>query len=359
MAATRGHRVILLADEATLADPAIPVEAERRPVRVSTPPSEAAAAGGSRSLRDMFRMSRAAVTLRADVFFFPATYSYVPVPFTRVAVTVHDAIAETMPDLVVPTRLDRLRWSAKQRLALRQAKVILTVSDAARADIIRVLHLPADRIRVVNEAAHPRFVPAGPHPEPSSCLGPATGQPYFLYVGGISPHKNLVTLVRAFDRVAADHPDAFLVLAGDFDDDPFLSSAGEVRDAIAGLLHGDHVHLTGFVPDEELVRLYQGAVATMLVSHGEGFGLPVAESMACGTPVIASDAPSLRENAGGAGTYVDPNDPDQIAKAMSELLINRGMRDMMAATGQQRAAAHSWRQAATTVLDVLEETAGR
>jgi glycosyltransferase involved in cell wall biosynthesis len=359
MAASRGHRLILLADEATLADPAIPVEAERRPVRLDRPPSEAAAAGGSRSLRDMLRMSRAAMAVRADVFFFPATYSFVPVPFTRVAVTVHDAIAETMPDLVVPSRLDRLRWSAKQRLALRQAKVIFTVSDAARDDIIRVLKLPADRIRVVNEAAHPRFVPAGAHPEQSSCLGAATGQPYFLYVGGISPHKNLVTLVRAFDRVVADHPDAFLVLAGDLDDDPFLSSAAEVREAIAGLQHGNHVHLTGFVPDEELVRLYQGAVATMLVSHGEGFGLPVAESMACGTPVIASDAPSLRENAGGAATYVDPNDPDQIAKAMGELLANREMRDLMAATGLQRAAAHSWKQAAATVLDVLEETAGR
>jgi len=306
----------------------------------------------------MVRMMRGFMRTRADVIFFPATYSFVPVPFTRVVVTAHDAIAERMPDLVVPRRSDRWRWAAKQHLALRQAKVVVTVSSAARDDLVDVLHVPPSRVRVVAEAAHPRFKPpavsGGTTP---TSLGPVDGRPYFLYVGGFSPHKNLVALVRAFDRVADRDPTVALVLAGDIEDDPFLSSASDVQHAIAGARNRHRVRITGYVDDAELVSLYQHAVASVLVSFGEGFGLPVAESMACGTPVIVSDEPALRENAGDAGYYLDPRDTSEIEAAMVDLLTDRSARDRRVAAGLLRSRERSWAHSAECVLSVLEEVA--
>jgi glycosyltransferase involved in cell wall biosynthesis len=354
-AAAKGHEVLLVADELTLSDPLLPGPAEQRPVAVDVPPVEAAAAGGNRSMRDMVRMTRAFVRAKADVVFFPATYSYVPVPFTKVVVTAHDAIAEKRPDLIVPSRADRWRWAAKQRLALRQAKLVLTVSDAARDDLVRVLHVAPGRLRVVGEAADPRFTPTGPAGPSTHGSKPVVDQPYFLYVGGFSPHKNIVTLVRAFDDVADREPNVALVLVGDIQDDPFLSSISDVEQAIRESRHADRVHVTGFVADDDLVELYRRAHATVLVSFGEGFGLPVAESMACGTPVIVSNEPALRENAGDAACYVDPLDASQLAKAMAELLTDSALRDRLAVNGLQRASRHSWAASAATVLGVLEE----
>ncbi len=359
LALARGHRLVLVADRATLTDPDLPPGVELVPVDLSVPATEAAAAGGSRSVRDMIRMTRAALGVHADVFFFPATYSYVPVPRTPVVVTAHDAIAESLPDLVVPARLDRWRWAAKQRLALRRAALVLTVSEAAKNDVVTTLHVSSERVRVVAEAADPRFVSDGGGTHAPSCIAAVDGRPYLLYVGGFSPHKNIVNLVRAFDLVLDEHPLAVLVLAGDTEGDPFLSSTADVRAAVSSMRHRNSVIVTGFVSDDDLVHLYQGAVATVLVSLGEGFGLPVAESLACGTPVVASDIPALRELAGEAGRYVDPGDEVQIAEGMAELLADPALRDRMAKVGIARAASLSWARAADTVLGLLEEVGSR
>ena len=357
-AAERGHEVVLLGDRATFEDGDTPEGARNELVSLGAAPSEAASAGGSRSARDMYRVMRAARGVGADVFYFPATYTFVPVPGTPIVVTAHDATAERLPELIVPDRLDRWRWAAKQRLALRTARAIITVSDAAREEIIHSLRVRADRVHVINEAPDRLFVDFDHElARRPPCLDAVSGRRYLLYVGGFSPHKNLGGLVRAFDLVLADHRDVALVLAGDADGDPFLSSALAVREAIAATRDSSAIVCTGYVSDEDLAGLYHGAVATVLPSFGEGFGLPVAESLACGTPVIVSDIPALRELAGDAGLYIDPGDDGTIAAAMVRLLEDRHARDELGSRGRTRMASLSWSTAARDVLDVLEDVA--
>lgn len=360
VAAERGHELVLLADHTTFDETDIPEGARTQLVPLGVSPSAAASAGGSRTPRDMFRVMRAARSVGADVFYFPATYTFVPVPGTPVVVTAHDATAERLPELIVPDRMDRWRWAAKQRLALRLAKAVITVSDAAKEEIVRSLGVRADRVHVINEAPDALFVDGGhDHSHRPECVDALAGRRFLLYVGGFSPHKNLEGLVRAFDAVHADHPDVSLVLAGDADDDPFLSSAGAVRQAIAATRDPSAIVCTGYVSDLDLAKLYRSAVATVLPSFGEGFGLPVAESLACGTPVIVSDLPALRELAGEGGLYVDPLDDATITAAMVRLLGDEEARIRLGSVGRARIGSLSWGTAARKVLDVLEDVAGR
>jgi glycosyltransferase involved in cell wall biosynthesis len=331
------------------------------PVRLGTAPSVAAAADGSRSLRDMARMSLAASRAHTDVYFFPASYSYYPVLGSRVMVTVHDAIAERLPELVMPSRAARARWALKQRVALRQSRLVMTVSAAARADVEQVLHVAPARLRELHEAPDAVFTP-GPaeaeqdDPDRFAHLGLHAGDPFVLYVGGISPHKNLELLIAAFDVIAADC-DARLVLVGDLTDDPFLSSTGAVRAAAERAVHADRIALAGFVADDDLVELYRRATISVQPSLAEGFGLTAAESIACGTPVVASRIPPLVDLLGDAGTFADPHDAAGFAAAMRGLLTDPPRRDRLAACGLARAAQWSWAASARTVLDALEEIA--
>lgn len=361
LANARGdHEIVLVADDATLAAAPIPAGVDVARVALAVPPATAAAAHGSRSARDMYRMSMAARRARVDVFWFPATYSYYPVFGPPVAVTVHDAIAERLPDLVVPSRADRARWWLKQRAALRQARIVFTVSAAARDDVEQVLRVPASRLRVLHEAPDARFRPAEHDGGTATALARFSldgSDPYLLYVGGISPHKNLLVLIDAFERVAATHDDVRLVLAGDFDDDPFLSATNDVRDAAARAKASDRIVMTGYVDDDDLVDLYRGATVTVQPSLAEGFGLTAAESVACGTPVVASDIPALVGVLGDAGTFVPPHDPAAFAHALGSLLDDRERRAELARRGLERARTWSWEQSARTLLAGLEEIA--
>jgi glycosyltransferase involved in cell wall biosynthesis len=350
-ALARGHTPVLVADAETVNSATFPNGAIVRKLGIDSP-STAAAAGGARGPRDMWRMSAALRAAGGDVVFFPASYTYVPVLGSRVVVTLHDATAERIPGLLLPSRADRLRWWMKQRLALTQARRVVTVSGAAADELVAVLKVPRDRLHVINEAPDARFVPLDPAVD-----GAGYSEKFLLYVGGISPHKNLESLLLIVDDVLDSRPGLRLKLAGDFDDDPFLSSADLVRAAIQGMRHTDRVEILGFVSDEELVRLYQHAELTLLLSLGEGFGLTAAESAACGTPVVASNLPALRELLGPAGTYVDPGMRSETARTIGELLDNPDRRAELAEHGLQRASSWSWANAATGLLDLFERVA--
>ncbi|MGI8807267.1 MAG: glycosyltransferase family 4 protein [Acidimicrobiales bacterium] len=351
------HRYMLLID----APSAATVDAEAAPgldvvpVAVSRPPAEAASSAGRRTVLDILRMTRAARHTSCDAFFFPSTYTYFPVPGTPTAVTIHDAIAETVPDLVFPDRAGRFLWDIKQRAALREAIAVFAVSEAARADILRRLPVTGE-VTVIHEAPDPKFRPL-PAPARAPVLrrfGLGQDDRYLMYVGGISPHKNLVTLVAAFDRVARGDPGLRLLIVGDTSEDPFLSSTSSVRRAVQGSPTGQQVTLTGFVDDDSLVALYGGAVATVLPSLGEGFGLTAAESAACGTPVVASPLPALLELLGDAGVYADPTDADALAAALARPLQDAALRERLAQASLARAASWSWTAAAHSVVTTLE-----
>lgn len=346
---------ILLIDRPSLDHVDLPEQARVVAVDVRVAPSVAAAANGRRSIPDVGRMMLAARSLRCDVLFFPATYTYYPVPGTPTVVTVHDAIAERHPDLILGSRRDRLAWRVKQRLALRNARIVFTVSEASRRAIAETLGVPENRIRVIREAPDERFRPLPPETirERLRRFGLGGDSPYLLYVGGMSPHKNLKVLVDAFELVAHRHPELRLVLVGDTDHDPFLSAADDLRTRARESPASDRIVFTGYVSDAELVALYGGAVASVLPSLGEGFGLTAAESAACGTPVVASTDAALVELLEEDGLYAPAHDAREFALLFDHLLTDHRVRSELSARLLRRASRWTWEPAADEVVNAL------
>jgi alpha-1,3-rhamnosyl/mannosyltransferase len=326
-------------------------------------PAIAAAADGNRSPADMLRFTLAVRRERPDVMFFPSVYSFFPLMGRqRAVVTVHDAIAERFPELTLPSRRARLFWNAKVWLALRQSRLVLTISRFAAREIEEVLRVPRSRIRVAEEAPAPEYRPTR---DPAAVAATAAryGVPpdarWFVYVGGFNPHKNVDALVRAHGALAAarngDAPR--LLLVGTVTDDVFHGDQAHIRAEVAAAGSESLVTWTGWMPDEELRDLHTGAVALVLPSQCEGFGLPAVEAAACGTPVIATNQSPLPELLRGGGHFVSPRDEKALSAAMASLLDNPAERALMGERARQGAAALSWKRGAQAALSALREAA--
>jgi glycosyltransferase involved in cell wall biosynthesis len=332
-------------------------------VRQSRSPTEAASADGNRSPGDMLRLTRAVWREHLDVFFSPSVYTYFPLPpFLAAVVTVHDAIAERFPELTLPSRRARLLWKLKVGLALRQSRLVLTVSDFAAGDLTRFLGIPQGRIRVAVEAPAPVFQPAHDEARLAQLTGrmglPADAR-WFIYVGGFNPHKQVDAIVRAHAAAVRAAPDRapFLLLVGTVDSDVFHGSQAQIRRAIAEAGTEALVKWTGFVPDEDLIYLHTRALALVMASSCEGFGLPAVEAAACGAPAIATTESPLPQLLQGGGVFVSPGDDKAIAEAMIFLLRDEPARLAMSQVALQRARALQWQGTAATALQVLEEAA--
>lgn len=326
---------------------AIPGPFRRLRVELSVPVAQAASWEGHRSLRDVLRMSLAVRREPLDLFFFPASYSYFPI-LSRLPVVVcfHDAIPDRDPKVHFRSWRQALLWRVKSRLAAAQARLILTVSDYSRRCLIENLKVNPDQVRVVPEAASPVF---------RKLDIPPVANPYLLYVGGFNPHKNVATLVKAFGRLAACWPELRLVLAGDFRSDSFGGVTGLLRTLAQELGIAGRITFTGWVPDEELCRLYNGATLVVLPSLEEGFGLPALEAMACGTPVIASAGHAFDEVVADAGLLVDARDEKALAAAIESLLADPERRRRLSERALERSQQFSWDAAARRLLGVFEE----
>ncbi len=324
-------------------------------------PTVAAAAAGNRSPLDMLRLSRAVRRQRPDVFFSPSVYTYFPLPpGLRAVVTVHDTIAEQFPALTLPHWRARLFWHLKVALAIHQARLILTVSEYSARSIERILRVPRARIRVAGEAPSPAYTPSGADDvrAASGRAGVPAGTPWFIYVGGFNPHKRVDAIIAAHARLArgADRP-PMLLLVGTTTGDVFLGEAGRLREQIRAAGTEDLVRWTGFVPDDELRHLSSGAVALLLPSEAEGFGLPAVEAAACGTPVVATRESPLPELLEGGGFFVAPGDVDAMETAMRRLLDDPVLREHVGAIAHARASLMTWEAAARATLDALREAA--
>jgi glycosyltransferase involved in cell wall biosynthesis len=268
--------------------------------------------------------------------------------------TVHD-----LSQLHVPQKYDALRTFYIMRVLpamMRRLDRVIAVSESTRRDLESYARVPPERIRVIHNAADlGRFSPDG--------AGAAREQvarelgiegPYLLYIARLEhPGKNHVRLLDAFERLCRrSHLPHRLVLAGGRWNG---AEAIDVRVAELGLR--ERVHFTGFVPDEVLPALYRAAELLVFPSLFEGFGIPVLEAMASGTPVCASDCSSIPEVVGDAGLLFDPADPDAIADAMQRLLDDQDLRARCIAAGLRRAAGFTWDRAAAAVLDELERAA--
>ncbi|HZM51080.1 MAG TPA: glycosyltransferase family 1 protein [Vicinamibacteria bacterium] len=354
-----GHEYTLVLDRATAEQSRLPAGVRLEVVATREQPTRAASAAGARSPLDLLRMARAAARVPADLFFFPAVYSYYPM-LRRVptVVTFHDAIAETHPRLIFRSARARLFWRAKSWLANRQADRIVTVSSDARKRIAAALGRRESSIAVVTEGPGADFRPLRDRVTVRHVLEdydlPAD-EPLILYVGGISPHKNLDGLLHAFAQLA--YMPAHLAIVGDHSGDSFLGCYPELVRLRERLTLQSRVTFTGFVPDAHLAVLYNAATVLVLPSFDEGFGLPAVEAMACGLPVAASRSGSLPEVVGPAGVFFEAGDHAAMAATLRRILDDPDLRAQLSAEGLRRAELFTWGAAARDALRVFEETA--
>lgn len=360
------NEYLFFIDGDTADSDAIPSRVKKIVAKTDFSPIKAASSEGRRSLKDLWAMSRQVLRHQVDVFFFPAVYSYFPIfNRTKIIVTLHDVIADRHPELIFPNSKLKFFWKLKQNAAIRQANLILTVSEYSKRQIIDYFDLRDSRLRVINEAARPFFksLPSD-NSEMRTALtryGLNPGEKFLLYVGGISPHKNLGALIDAFGHINADGQaaDAKLVLVGDYKDDPFFSSYPSLKNQISKLRLEDKIIFTGFVPDADLAFLYNAAALLVLPSLEEGFGLPAIEAMACGTPVAASNCASLPEVLGSSGRFFNPLDTKEMAEVIGRLLNDAATRREMRENGLQRSQQFLWKTAATDTLAIFNELVGQ
>lgn len=338
----------------------LPAGAGTRRIEVRRAPARAAAADSRRPLGDLLRLARSVRRRDVDAFVFPSLQTYFPVLGVPTVVGVHDAIADRHPELTLPSRRARAAWRAKERLAIARARRVFTVSEPARAELAERFGLDPGRIAVVPEAPDPVFAPRPPDEAARAAreAGVPEGRSYLLYAGGISPHKNVVALLDAYAALRRERADVpMLLVAGDLDDDPFLSSAGSVRARVREARLEDDVRLPGFVPDADLAALYGGALAVALPSLAEGFGLPAVEAAACGAPVLLSDLPAHRATLGDAALYFSARDVDALRAALERVLDDAELRARMARAGREAVAGLSWDAAADALRAVIAAAA--
>jgi glycosyltransferase involved in cell wall biosynthesis len=252
------------------------------------------------SLRELVAVGRAADRAKLDVFHAP--HYVVPFMRTPVVVTIHDLIHLTQPP---SNPFAPFYARAMLGRAVRKARRVLTVSEASKRAIVETLLVAPESVAVTPNGIDERFF------EGAERSGHGAGD-YFLFVGNDKPHKNLRVAREAAERA-------------------------QVRLVIAGAAN--------FVSDDALVALYRGAVALVMPSVEEGFGLPAAEAMACGTPVITSRAAALVEVTGDAALHVDA-EPRALAAAMQRLLDDEELRRAMSLRGRERARSMTWTRCA-------------
>jgi len=266
----------------------------------------------------------------------------------RIVVTVHDIAYDRHPELF--TRAEVTRFRLLVPLTVRRAAAVLTVSEFSKRDIVRRYLVPPERVVVAPDAADPMFRPI--HDDEARLAAArqryGTGDGYILCVGNLQPRKNLRALIDAYVRLRrADTTRHRLVLVG--------RKAWLHADIFAAAResgYADALVFTGYVPDADLVALYNAAAVFVYPSLFEGFGLPPLEAMACGTPVVCSDTSAFPEVVGDAALTVDPRNPEALADAIATVLSDTDLRAGLAAAGLRRAAHFSWQTTARTIRDV-------
>lgn len=269
-----------------------------------------------------------------------------PVPGPAVA-TFHDLSVLTMPDF---HPVERVRFMSEEiAAALRRVSMIITDSDFVRGEVMKLFSWPADRVRTVHLAASAAFHPRHPH-ELAPTLehhGLQIGG-FCLYAGTIEPRKNLIRLLTAYEQLEPKLREKFpLVLAG-------LNGwrNHEILARIRSAEQRGWAKYLGYVDDAELPMLFAGARLFVYPSLHEGFGLPVLEAMASGTPVVCSNSSSLPEVAGRAAAMVEPEDVDALTRQIARGLECTEWRTSAAAAGIRQATRFSWNRCAAETANV-------
>lgn len=304
--------------------------------------------------RGQFAIDRCAKELGLEVVHDPTGVSPLALVKHRTATvtTIHDVFAWSLPGY--SSLLDTLIYKHWLTHRWAETDAIITVSKQSQADIIKYLRADPTHIHIVPYGVSSKFQPL-PAEQYEPILRERFGitRPYVLYVGALTERKNLGRLLHAFAKTRKDHPDLLLVLAG-----PRSWKQSPVERTIADLELSDHVKLTGPLTDTELPSLINGALLFAFPSLYEGFGLPVLEAMACGTPVLTSDISSLPEVVGNAGVLVDPYNIEQIVHAMGSFVADGDLRREYSQRALDRASLFSWERVARSTLAIYESVGG-
>jgi glycosyltransferase involved in cell wall biosynthesis len=259
----------------------------------------------------------------------------------RLLVTVHDVCHLALPHLISGVHrraYARLMFAAVKRRASR----LVCVSDFTSSEFLRLVGRPRHMVTIHNGVS-PGWFSIQPRERPHP-------RPFILFVGNVKPHKNLTTLIRAFERITHRVPHDLIIVGRHSD---FITSDPSVSKAAARA--GERVRLAGEVAPELLKQFFRYAEALVFPSLYEGFGLPPLEAMACGCPTVVARAGSLPEVCGSASVYFDPADPDDLADALLRVLSDDRLREELRQQGRDRAAEFDWDRSARKTLGILEE----
>ena len=329
-------------------------------VATSAPAVKAASAESRRSVADMWAVATAIRRARMDLVYFPTDYTYVPFPLGAPRlVTIHDAIAETFPELVFPSFRSKMFYQAKIKSGIHQARLLITVSEFSRRQLVEKLHISPARLRIVSEAADPIFQPPESPSASEACRkwGIPLEARCLVCVGGFSPHKNLFMLLDVVREMVSR--DAFrdlrLVLVGDYTGDSFYSCYSQLANRVSRDGLEKNVLFTGRLEDEDLIVLLNRSDALLLPSFAEGFGLPAVEAAACGTPVLATTESPIPELLGEGALAVSPNDRADWVQATERVLTDASLRRHMSEAALAAASRLSWKNSAHQLLAVFDE----
>ncbi|MGF1505771.1 MAG: glycosyltransferase family 4 protein [Anaerolineae bacterium] len=280
--------------------------------------------------------------------FHATEHLLLPLRHTPTVLTVHDLIFRRYPEH--HKRLNYWYLNLAMPLYVRRADHINTISEHSKRDLIDLYGLAAAKISVIYEAAAPHFCPQPPDRVEAVRRAYRLPERYILTVGTIEPRKNLDRLVAAFAQLRRTDPDLRLVVVGA---EGWLTEG--FHRAVADHAQAEAVIRPGYIPDADLPAVYAGAQVAVTASLVEGFGLPVLEAMACGTPVACSETTSLGEIAGDAAHTFDPADTQAIAAALQTILGDADYRTVLRERGLRHAARFSWARTAEQTLAVYKE----
>ncbi|MDI7277424.1 MAG: glycosyltransferase family 1 protein [Anaerolineae bacterium] len=278
----------------------------------------------------------------------------VPLRHVPAILTIHDVVYLTHPEWHLPWNHRFL--SLAMPIFVRRARAIIAVSEFTRQEVVSLLQVPPEKVHAIHEGVDARFRPVR-EPERLAEVRVRYGirEPYVLFLGAIEPRKNLTLLLRAFAALLPEpgfrHQ---LVIAGGkgwLCDDVYATAAQ------LGL--GDRCIFTGRVDDEDLPALYSGADVYAWPERYAGFGLPPLEAMACGAPVVCSNATSLPEVVGDAGLLLPPDDERPWVEALRRLAEDQALRRCLAEKGLERARRFTWEETARKTVELYRAVAAR
>ncbi|HEX2275011.1 MAG TPA: glycosyltransferase family 1 protein [Acidimicrobiales bacterium] len=266
-------------------------------------------------------------------------------------VTVHDLSLVEHPSWHQPAKVAFFRRAI--RVAAEKADAIIAVSSAT-AERLHALFSPRRLVHVIPHGVdHARFRPLDPDDADGHVLDRAALRrmgavpPYVAFVGTLEPRKDVPTLVRAFDRLAAAVPGLTLVLAGGRG-----WGTRAVEGAMKAAIHGRRVRLAGYVSEEQKAALLRGAAAVAYPSLEEGFGLPALEALACGAPLVTTKGSAMEEVTGDAAFLIPPGDPEALAQALETAILGGPEVERRRARGLETAARYTWDASAADHVEV-------